>query len=261
VQNVLVKMEDVLMLLIGSVFPSFLVQWVHADRVMVLDGMIDVLTTMGNVKSEAEYYDTFIFREIPAGHALRDKLLPEFRQHSALVSGYAKAVAKYFNEREVARLPTVEKNMSTFLSQCCSGQKMFGLTTLEHWITAQACAALTHGNTLSMTRVDLVEAVIGASAPDNKFTQDVILEELTGFGTIVEIVTDRAVFAAPNKKHLPEDLKSILVDYEYQAQQLKIACQASYSGKEDTMREFGWILTDYFPDRYDHKQLTLTTYV
>jgi len=261
VQNVLVKMEDVIMLLIGSVYPSFLVRWMDADRAKVLNGMKTFLTILGNVKIVDEYYDTFVFKGIPAGHAIRDKLLPEFRQHTSLVPGYAKAVAKYFNDRQVVSLPTVEKHMSTFLSQCCSGPNIFGLTTLEHWITAQACAALTHGNTLSMTRVDLVEAVIGANAKDNTFNKDVIMEELTGFGTIVELVADRAVFAAPGKKDLPENLKSIMVDVEYQAQELKVACQAAYFDNEETMKNFGWIITDYFPDLYDHKQLTLTTYV
>jgi len=267
VQNVLQKMEDVIMLLIGSVFPSFLVSWMHADRTKVLDGMRDFLTVLGHVTSESEYYDTFIFRGIPKGNALREKLLPEFRQHTALVEGYAKGVTKCFNERQEFRLAEVEKDVSTFLEQCgkdykaVSGKDIFGLASLEHWIIAQACAALTHGNTLSMTRVDLVEAVIGYQQQVNTFTKGVVMEELTGFGTIVEIVSDHCIYEAFSPKYLPDDLQKVMSEYQIQAQSLKIDCQAKYFDDEDTMRNFGWIITDYFPDMYDHKQLTLTTYV
>jgi len=98
------------------------------------------------------------------------------------------------------------------------------------------------------------------SPESDEFTPNIIEQMGTAFGTLVGLDEDRQVFTDEGLE-ADVELKKVVHKHLEKSEQLKqsYAKLQDQNGKE--FKTWGWILTDYFPDLFDAKQLTITTYV
>jgi hypothetical protein len=260
IHNVLLKLDEVLALLVGPNAPAILSAGSHADRGIMLEVLVEWMKCFGHIKDEEDFVNNFIFAFIPAGAPIREKLLPEWRAQAALIPAYASAVHKKMESNGWIREREVEQTVTSFLDSCGTG--FFSITTMNQWIQVQSLAALMHANTLSMTRTGIIEPYMAIVYPmeDNFTLENLINSPITAYGTIVEIIKDHHIFQ-PQHGCLDQGVTSVMREWQMKSEELKKAALVKYSADESLMKSYGWIVTDYFPDLYDHKQLTITTYV
>jgi len=260
IHNVLLKMDEVVALLVGPNAPAILSAGSHADRGIMLEVLVEWMQRLGHIKDEEDFVNNFIFAFIPVDAPIREKLLPEWRAQAALIPAYASAVHEKMKSNGWIRESEVEQTVKSFLDSCGTG--FFSITTMNQWIQLQSLAALMHANTLSMTRTGIIELFMAVVYPTEKnFTlENLITTPITAYGTIVEIIKDHHIFQ-PQHGCLDQGVTSIMREWQMKSEELKKAAQVKYGADESLMKSYGWIVTDYFPDLYDHKQLTITTYV
>ncbi len=58
-----------------------------------------------------------------------------------------------------------------------------------------------------------------------------------------------------------DKLQAVLETYEQKANELKEAYKNKIMENTDEFNNYGWILSDYCPDGFDGKQLTVSTYI
>jgi hypothetical protein len=58
-----------------------------------------------------------------------------------------------------------------------------------------------------------------------------------------------------------EKLKAVLEKYDSMSTELKEAYKTKIMEDPEMFNNFGWILSDFCPDGFDGKQLTITTYI
>merc|ERR550525_642430 len=112
-----------------------------------------------------------------------------------------------------------------------------------------------------MTRLTYTEADLGPRAPESDaFTGDIIEFVVSSFATLVGLREDREVFTTEGLEKDPQ-LKKVVQKHLRLSEDLKAAYKDATDMSGPEFKAWGWIMTDYFPDLFDAKQLTITTYV
>ncbi|KAL7525627.1 hypothetical protein ACHAXR_001085 [Thalassiosira sp. AJA248-18] len=67
--------------------------------------------------------------------------------------------------------------------------------------------------------------------------------------------------ALPNDAKYDSKLQEVLEKYEGRANDYKEAYKNQIMENTEEFNNYGWILSDFCPDGFDGKQLTVTTYI
>jgi len=222
--------------------------------------LVEWMQRLGHIKDEEDFVNTFIFAFVPVDAPIREKLLPEWTAQAASILAYASAVHEKMKSNGWIRESEVEQTVNSFLDSCGIG--FFSVSTINQCIQLQSLGALVHANTINMTRTGIVEPFMAAVYPTEKnFTLDnLITTPITAYGAIAEIIEDHHIFQ-PQHGCLDQGVTSIMREWQMKSEELKKVAQVKYGAYESLIKSYGWIVTDYFPDLYDYKQLTITTYV
>jgi len=162
------------------------------------------------------------------------------------------------NNKDYAASET-DSALKSFFADC--GHGVFAIDGLQQWLELMSVTGMLHGCTLSLTRLTFTEANLWQMAPNtDKFNPEILKNIVTGFGTLVGLVEDREVFTDVGLA-ADIELKNVVQKHLEKSEGLKKAYKASIDMRGEQFKKWGWILTDYFPDLFDAKQLTITTYV
>jgi hypothetical protein len=142
------------------------------------------------------------------------------------------------------------------------------ITTIEQFIVLMSTSGLLHGSVASLTRLSATTPMLTLINPKQSYITVKDFNYLVLMGNTVLGVTDGfSVFSSrlPYKK-VPYDIIKILVKYEGLSNSLKSSFYAKITGSTDPVIQnnflnFGFIMSDHFPDGIDGKQYTITAYV
>merc|ERR1712012_197847 len=162
------------------------------------------------------------------------------------------------SDEKAKALADLNTALGRYFDGCGRG---FAVKSLQQWLELMSVTGLFHGCTLSLTRVTFTEANLWQMAPSSdKFTAHIVEQLTTAFGTLVGLDADREVFTDTG---LDSDLglQKIVHSHLERSQTLKQDYADSLDKSSEEFKQWGWILTDYFPGLFDAKQLTITTYI
>jgi len=260
--NIILKYEEVQTLLIsenGALVKGFC----EGNRPKLLGVLAEMLSCWGNCTGSKQFVETFLFPLAfdaeTKSLARHDVWVPQFRIQSNLVQAFAADVTEHMRADADYALTNLDTALRQFFNQC--GQGVFAITNLQQWLELMSVTGMLHGCTLSLTRVTFTEANVWQMALNSdKFTPYIIEQMGTAFGTLVGLDDDREVFT-DNGLEADPVLKNIVRRHLEKSNMLKKVYADSLDKTGQEFKTWGWILTDYFPDLFDAKQLTITTYV
>ena len=85
-----------------------------------------------------------------------------------------------------------------------------------------------------------------------------------GLGTICGMQEHRHVFFSEEDEEgiaYGKELQHVLNKYDKKSDKLKEAYKKKIMKHSETFYDYGWILSDFCPDGFDGKQLTVATYI
>ena len=268
--------------------------WKTGEGKKVNSILREVLCEWGSYKSAQEFTEKFLFKHFPPEKIEHCGLLVQFRKHVALLSGYATDLSAVFCEDEEKQYKEANAEIELILSHC--GRDVSQISDIPTWTELMGVTGLLHGCTMSYTRCFVSSEILSRFNPESiSYSEEEANYVNTNLLTITGEMDDRHVFGsglsvimAPERKTFvgllvgfiawffdasysdratvaTETLnplaKSVLIRYDA----LSTAVKEEYfksvcSGDQERFKTEGWILSDYFPDGIDGKQLTLATY-
>uniref|UniRef100_A0A7S2UEN7 Lipoxygenase domain-containing protein n=1 Tax=Attheya septentrionalis TaxID=420275 RepID=A0A7S2UEN7_9STRA len=185
-------------------------------------------------------------------------ILTEFKKHYDLIKPFAKDAANALEKTDPVKYRTAENNMKDYLNDCGTFESK--IDTIEKWIELMSVTGVMHGATLSYSRL-MGRADIARWRNIQGETWDLMdINVIAGsLGTITGMEEDRHVMGSTEKLYTTE-LQAVLDDADEKATALKEDYKKKLIANPD-FDNFGWILSDYCPDNFDGKQLTIATYI
>jgi len=235
----------------------------------VLIPLRKLLCAWGRCKSSKDYLNNFIWADLISTAKNPEKLiekaglLTEFLKHVDNVDPFAQELSDAMKKYNPSDHALAEKKLKEFMSEC--GDGVSDIDSISSWVKLMSCTGLTHGGTLSYSRMALVPEVM-RWRKINESTWSGADATLMGavFGTIEGITRGKHVFSdkMPGLKNalLAKEVNDVLAKFDKKADTLKLEYQKKISAQDD-FKDFGWIMTDFCVDCYDGKQGTLTTYI
>lgn len=239
----------------------------------ILDTLRTVLCTWGACKNAEDYMSTFLMNDLRETSKKNYKkvmdeagILTEFRKHIENIESFGDQLSDAMKRHNAADHELTEEKIKTFMEGCGGG--VSSIDSISSWVQLMSCTGLTHGCTLSYSRLFVVPDImrwrnIKADRWDSK---DTTLIGGTA-GTIQGMTLDRHVFTDKmrygskwNTEPITEEMMNVLTQFDNKAEELKIAYKEDIRKRPD-FREYGWIMTDFCPDGYDGKQATIATYI
>jgi hypothetical protein len=256
--NIILKYEEVRTLLIsksGALVKGFC----EGNRPRLLGVFTELLSFWGKCGGSKQFVDTFLFPAKSRRLARNDVWVPQFRMQADLVPDFAADVASHMSADADYALPKCNAALSKFFKEC--GPDVFAIQGIDQWLEIMSVTGLLHGCTLSLTRVTFTEANLWQMSPESdEFTPNIIEQMGTAFGTLVGLDEDRQVFTDEGLE-VDVELKKVVHKHLEKSEQLKQSYAKLQDQNGEEFKTWGWIMTDYFPDLFDAKQLTITTYV
>lgn len=235
--------------------------WQH-NRPQLLNVLAEMVSMWGTCTGSDEFVKKFLF--VPAFDEQATALarphvwVPPFRDQANLVPHFATDVAEHMRKDADYALADLDTALRRYFEGCGKG---FAITSLKQWLELMSVTGLLHGCTLSLTRLTFTEANLWQMAPESDvFTPYIVQQIVTAFGTLVGLDKDREVFTSEGLE-TDDQLKTVVQKHLKLSEDLKVAYKNATDMDGPEFKSWGWILTDYFPDLFDAKQLTITTYV
>jgi len=260
--NIVLKYEEVKTLLIsktGALVKGFCGE---ENRPQLLDVLAEMVSLWGTCAGSEEFVKKFLF--VPAFDEKAKDLarphvwVPPFRDQANLVPNFAKDVAEHMTNDADYALADLDAALGRYFEGCGKG---FAIHNLKQWLELMSVTGLLHGCTLSLTRLTFTEANLWQMAPESDvFTPYIVQQLVTAFGTLVGLDEDREVFTTEGLE-TDLQLKQVVQKHLKLSEDLKAAYKDATDMSGPEFKAWGWITTDYFPDLFDAKQLTITTYV
>jgi len=221
-----------------------------------------MVSLWGTCAGSEEFVKKFLF--VPAFDEKAKDLarphvwVPPFRDQANLVPNFAKDVAEHMSNDADYALADLNAALGRYFKGCGEG---FAMNNLKQWLELMSVTGLLHGCTLSLTRLTFTEANLWQMAPESDvFTPYIVQQMVTAFGTLVGLDEDREVFTTEGLE-TDLQLKKVVQKHLRLSEDLKAAYKDATDMSGPEFKAWGWIMTDYFPDLFDAKQLTITTYV
>ena len=127
-----------------------------------------------------------------------------------------------------------------------------------------AVTGIVHGATLSYTRLFADADILRWRSSSDTWSISDALMHLNLIGTMSGVDEHRHVMTSSTDvvgEEYDEKLQTVLEAYDQKASDLKEAYKNKIMENTDEFNNYGWILSDYCPDGFDGKQLTVTTYI
>jgi hypothetical protein len=247
------------------------------SSVVTHDILKDELLYWARCKSMDEWLDRIFPKEVRQSPAL----LSEFKKHCDLVPTFAKECSDTLKGVNAAQLAASEKSLAQYLGACGDFGKApcaCAIGSLKSWIEIMSVTGIFHGSTLSYTRLFVKADVIAWRKPKaDRFDAGDDQLVRTALGTIVGMQSGRYVMGSKLYGFIERRLAPILNRFGYskfdpalakaldaydaKSSELKAAYEASICRDEVTLRDYGFILSDFCTDTFDGKQLTIATYI
>ena len=264
VPNVFAKNEEVDLLLLGK--GGILVgSGYRSTRDPVIKLCKKYIEIWGGCVNAKQFIEEFLLKSA-LGNGMesvrKSGILVQFFKHADLIPNYSKDLMTEFNKinngKDVAQ---IEEYFKKFYSKCGTNVTS-KLQTLPTWIEMMSVTSIVHGTVFSFSRLVITQSVLRYMTPNEKFGTDETNMLTTVTATITGVIDEKTVFNNNYKKWKSGDDKliAVLEKYSNTSAAYKNEYFKEVSGK-GYFKEFGWILSDFFPEGLDGKQLTLTTYI
>jgi len=239
-------------------------------------------TTWGQSKSVEDFVENFLLKDLydsPNGREIKEKanLLSEYSKHQSIVRPFAEELSAAMKESDPGAFRTAETELKEFMSEC--GDTNMAIDTISSWVQLMSITGILHGSTLSYTRLVIMPDILRwrkISAPEWS-EKDIALAN-TVVATLQGMEVGRHVFTSdlPNNFQfvlIPKELKTwetdkmhpkvldVVEKYDGIAQELKETSKKSLLEDPEYFRRYGWMLSDWCPDGYDGKQMTIAAYI
>jgi hypothetical protein len=275
--NIAIKYLEVAVLLLDSNLKSGPDQVVSGKNGFganpdIIPELRKFLCVWGSCKDKDDYMKTFLLKDLydtaenPEEVMKKAGILTEFTKHIDNVKPFGKDLAAAMKANDGKAFDTANAKVKSFMSG--TGAGVSSIDSIDSWVQLMCCTGMTHGSTLSFTRMIAVPEVMRWRSIENDFWDDKDVDLMFKIAATMEGMTlDRHVFTGEIKHgfewetdDISMEVKTVLDQYNEMAETLK----KQYTGiitKRDDFRENGWILTDHCEDGYDGKQHTITTYI
>uniref|UniRef100_A0A7S3JRI4 Lipoxygenase domain-containing protein n=1 Tax=Aureoumbra lagunensis TaxID=44058 RepID=A0A7S3JRI4_9STRA len=195
--------------------------------------------------------------------------LTEFKKHVALIPQFSTKCVESLSKIDSNAFHQSETHLATYLGKCGDFGQTNKITTIKSWIEIMCVTGIIHGSTLSYTRLlGVADIVKWRNISQEKWDEGDQQIISTGLGTISGMETDRHVMTASltrpsffNFKKIDPAFQKVLEEFDTQVSALKEAHKQKLLEDIDTLKNFGFILTDFAPDNFDSKQCTIATYI
>jgi hypothetical protein len=218
-----------------------------------------ILKDLLNTWTKAPKAKDFLENTIPLSPEEMEKagILTEFTKHSKTVNPFAADTTRALREIDEDKCKIAELRMKAYLSECGIDSD---INSLEDWIELMSVTGITHGSTLSYTRMfGFADVLRWREIQDDKWDSSDLNLLSTGLATVAGMDEGRHVMMSRDAYH-PE-LRIVLNSYDARARALKDAYKTKIMEDDDVFNDYGWILSDFCPDGFDGKQLTIATYI
>jgi len=187
-------------------------------------------------------------------------ILTEFNKHCELIKPFATDTANALREIDQDKYTVADNRLKDYLKKC--GTFKSEINCLEQWVELMSVTGVMHGGTLSMTRLfgqsDIMRYINRNAKAWDLADLNVIVGAL---GTIIGMEDGRHVTSSTTNADYAPKLQAVLDEYDETSSALKEAYKAEIMDERDVFNDYGWILSDFCPDGFDGKQLTMTTYI
>jgi hypothetical protein len=186
-------------------------------------------------------------------------ILTEFRKHTALLEPFANAAVTALEKIDAKKLASVQVKMAQYLKDC--GDFTSNITTLKDWLILMGVSGMVHGATLSYTRfIGTAHVACWRNRRSTVWDGADLALISSGLGTVTGVEEGRHVMTEDESKPYAAGLRRVLDEYDSQTTALKEAYEKQLLAHPDFLH-YGFILSDYCTDRFDGKQLTISTYI
>lgn len=190
-------------------------------------------------------------------------ILTEFKKHHDLIQPFAADTANALLEIDEDKYTATELRLKDYLKRC--GSFASNIETLEQWIELMSVTGIVHGSTLSYTRVFGTAGVLRWRDIQSEVWETADMNILLkGLVTLCGMDEHRHAMTSatdsPTETYAPE-LQDVLDKYDTKVSSLKEAYKAEIMSDNEEFNDYGWILTDFCPDGFDGKQLTIAAYI
>lgn len=227
----------------------------------------------GHCKTVDDFMEGFLLEDLyksPNGKEIMEKagILGEFNKLAATIKPFAEELTGAMKESDEAAFETAEKNLKKFLENC--GDGVCDIDNISSWVQLMSITGMVHGSTLSYTRTIIMpEVVRWRQIQDKTWTEnDCALMEMFSTAQGMEVGRHVLTDALPNSVKKEWDTSKIapgvfdvMKKYNDINHKLKEDSQKELESKPEFLREYGWIMSDWCPDGYDGKQMTIATYI
>jgi hypothetical protein len=189
-------------------------------------------------------------------------ILTEFTKQAELIKPFASEMSEAIQSIDEDRFTIAELRTKLYLDRIGLESNV---DTLDAWMQLMLVTGIVHGSTISYTRT--------FSVPDimrwrmfNRRTWDAGDTRLVAFGmaTVTGMEDHRHVFTpetdSPGESYAKE-MADVLDKYSKKSDGLNEAYKNEILKDMDEFNDYGWILSDFCPDGFDGKQLTIATYI
>jgi len=194
-------------------------------------------------------------------------ILEEFSKHLELSKEFAAETCEALEKTDATKFRTAENKLVEYLKNC--GELGSGLESINQWVEMMAVTGAMHGSTLSYTRLALMPEVIRWRQKEvSKWSSVDVLFMFANL--LTSIGMDDGTEEVYNGRHVmsksalsgesAELLQDALDKYNEKATTLKTEYKDELI-KNPMFNDYGWILSDWCPDSFDGKQLTIATYI
>jgi len=193
---------------------------------------------------------------------LKAGVLTEFMKHHDMVPNYARDVAEALTNTDDDKFGIAEDRLKAYLNRC-SGITS-GIDSLENWIELMAVTGIAHGATLSYSRLFADADILRWRTSTDTWQISDAHILLTLIGTMCGMDEHRHVMSSSTDvvgEEYDEKLQTVLETYEQKSDALKEAYKNQIMENMDEFNNYGWILSDFCPDGFDGKQLTVASYI
>ena len=264
-KNIGIKYEQVAALLItdpqppGTERPALITNPNGVGSSQVIRPMLkDLLDMWGQSPKAKDFLKNMM--NIPRNKMEKAGILTEFMKHFDLIEPFAASASKALHKIDPKAFNDAEGRLKQYLKRC--GSFKSNIDTVDTWIQLMSVTGIVHGCTLSYSRFLGLADIARWRNYLGKTWDPFDINLITGvLGTIVGMESGRHVMTSTGATTtFAKELQEVLDDYDSKVSVLKAEYKTDLLKSKD-FDEYGFILSDYGPDNFDGKQLTIATYI
>jgi len=199
---------------------------------------------------------------VPKEKMMEAGVLTEFMKHHDMIPDFARDVAEALKSTDGDKFGIAEDRLKLYLKRCSGITSR--IDSLENWIELMAVTGIVHGATLSYSRLFADADILRWRSSSDTWQISDAFFHANILGTICGMDEHRHVMSSSTDvvgEEYDEKLQAVLETYEQKANDLKEAYKNQIMENTGEFNNYGWILSDFCPDGFDGKQLTVTSYI